>query len=154
MTALAPAAAPTRAAAQPLTLDERLAWRNRTMDDRLAGAGLELDVRTAPIEIPEILVAPQSTVPAAPTTVDEVLAEAVRLIRAHGWITRYLGSPDTGYCLIGAIRAAAGGENSLSDEACDEVFKRILRECPDALSPGGWNDAQSGQAPVIRILGG
>ncbi|MFE2164870.1 hypothetical protein ACFXB3_07320 [Streptomyces sp. NPDC059447] len=147
-------AAPTRAAARPLSFDERLALTGLAMDDRLAGAGLELDVRTAPIEIPEILVAPQLAAAPRPTTVDEVRAEAARLIRTHGWNPRYLGNADTGYCLIGAIRAAAGGDNPLADEACDVVFKRIRRECPDALSIGGWNTAQSGPAPVIRMLGG
>lgn len=151
---LAPAAVQ---AAAPLTLDERLTLSRLAMDDRLEGARLEFDVNTAVIELPEapeILAAPAPAAPPKPTTVDEVFAEAARLIAAHGWIRRYLGSPETGYCLIGAIRAAAGGDNPLADAACDAVFKRILSECPGALSPGGWNDAQSGPAPVIRILGG
>ncbi|MFJ8015562.1 hypothetical protein [Streptomyces sp. NPDC096339] len=147
-------AAATKEMAAPLALDGRLALTGLAMDDRLGRAGLAMDVRTAPIGIPEILVDPVPATRHRPNTVDEVFAEAARLIRTHGWIRRYLGSPDTGYCLLGAIRAAAGGEGPLDDEAGEEIFKRILHEAPHALSSGGWNDAQSGPGPVLRILGG
>lgn len=156
MAALAPAAAPTRAAAPALTLDERLALSKLAMDEHLGGAGVQYDVRTAHIEIPEILVDP---LPAAapkvrPATVADVLAEACRLITVHGWIRQYVGRAETGYCLIGAIRAAAGGNRRLEDGAEGLMLDRIRRQVPDALSVGQWNDSQSGPAPVLRILGG
>ncbi|MFB8393672.1 DUF6197 family protein [Streptomyces yangpuensis] len=155
MGAVVPVAAPTRAAAPTLTLDERIALSLLAMDDRLAQAGADYLIRTAGIDLPEILVDPT---PAAPqpvpaVTVPDVLAEAARLIRAHGWIRRYLGSPDTGYCLIGAIRAAAGGNNRLEDAAEQLILDRIRAEQPDVISAGAWNDAQQGPAPVLRILG-
>lgn len=156
MTALATAAAPTRAAAPALTLDERLTLAALAMDAHLDGAGLQLDVRTAHIDIPEILVAPTPTpaaAPAAPTTAEEVLREAGRLIREHGWIRGYVGSQATGYCLIGAIRAAAGGNSRLEDEAERLILDRIRAEQPDILSAGAWNDAQTGPGPVLRMLG-
>ncbi|WP_405941607.1 hypothetical protein [Streptomyces sp. NBC_00207] len=148
-------AAPTRAAARPLTFEQKLALASLTMDERLGPAGIEIAIRTAHIEISEILVDPQSaTTPAPrPATVDEVFAEAARLIQAHGWIRKYVGSAATSYCAIGAIRAAAGGNGRLEDEAETQLLARIRRQFPDALSVGQWNDAQSGPAPVLRMLG-
>jgi hypothetical protein len=125
------------------------------MDGRLDRAGLAFDVNTVHIEIPEILADPlPAATPAAPSTVADVYREAARLITVHGWIRRYVGRAETGYCLIGAIRAAAGGNQRLADAAEAGMLARILAQCPDALSVGAWSDAQSGPAPVIRILGG
>lgn len=141
---------------RPLTLDDKLALTSLAMDCRLDGAGVEHDVRTAHIGIPEILVDPlPATTPVmAPATVKEVLAEAARLIREHGWITRYAGSAETGYCTIGAIRAASGGDRQLEDAAEAGLLARIQQQFPDALSVGQWNDHQNGPAPVIAMLGG
>jgi len=148
---------PPRAAPPAPTLEDQLALRGLAMDERLAGAHGDMAIRTAHIdtEAPEILAAPMpSTAPAKmPTTVKEVFADASRLIRVYGWIRRYPGHPGIGYCLIGAIRAAAGGEGPLADQACDEIWDRIRREAPDALSTGAWNDAQHGPGPVLRVLG-
>lgn len=151
----ATAAAPTRAAAPALTLDERLALSLLAMDDRLTQAGADYLIRTARIDLPEILVEPIPAIPqpVPAATVPEVFAEAARLIEVHGWIPRYLGNPDTGYCLIGAIRAAAGGDNPLADQACDVIYDRIRQESPDALSIGDWNDRQTQDGPALRILG-
>ncbi|MFJ3200998.1 hypothetical protein [Streptomyces sp. NPDC086989] len=150
-------AAATRAAAPALTLDERLTLSSLAMDERLAGAHGDMAIRTAHVdtEAPEILAAPMaSTGPAdAPATVEEVFAEAARLIDTYGLCVGYVGHPGVGYCIIGAIRAAAGGEGPLADQACNEIWNRIRREAPDALSAGAWNDAQAGPAPVIRMLG-
>lgn len=152
--ALATAAAPTRAAAPALHIDHQLALTGLTMDDRLNSAGLQLDIRTAYIDIPEILVDPiPAAAPMTPTTAEEVLQEAARLIAAHGWIRGYVGSAATGYCVIGAIRAAAGGNSRLEDAAETLLLDRIRIEQPDALSAGAWNAAQSGPRPVIRMLG-
>ncbi|MGW9371172.1 DUF6197 family protein [Streptomyces xanthophaeus] len=150
MRTLTPAA--VRAAA-PLTLDERLALSPLAMDVRLGGAGTAIAVTLAPIEIPEILVAPQPPAPAVPTTAEEVLREAARLITAHGWRKGYVGSAATGYCAIGAVRAAAGGNSRLEDAAEALLLDRIRAEQPDVLSAGQWNDAQNGPGPVVRMLG-
>jgi hypothetical protein len=155
MGTLTSAAATTRAAARALTFEQKLALANLTMDHNLDGAGVQYDVRTAGIEIPEILVDPlpaaAPTVPA--TTVEGVFAEASRLIRTCGWIRGYVGHAGVGYCVIGAIRVAAGGSGRLADEACNALFDRIRAEAPDTLSAGAWNDAQSGPGPVLRMLG-
>ncbi|KOU17030.1 DUF6197 family protein [Streptomyces sp. WM6349] len=149
----ATAAAPTRAAAPALTLDDRLALSLLTMDDRLAQAGADHLIRTAAIDLPEILVdQTPAAAPAAPTTAEEVLQQAGRLIAAHGWIRGYVGSQATGYCLIGAIRTAASGNSRLEDGAEQLILDRIRAEQPDVLSAGAWNDAQTGPDPVIRML--
>lgn len=141
-------------AAPPLTFNERLALSLLAMDARLDNAGLAFEVNTAAIEMPEILAAPSPATAPRPVTVDDVYREAARLIRTHGWIRRYAGNAQTGYCTIGAIRAAAGGNRRLEDAAEEGMLERILRQVPDALSVGQWNDNQSGPAPVIRMLGG
>ncbi|WP_405531533.1 hypothetical protein OG592_27105 [Streptomyces avidinii] len=153
-TALAPAAAPTRAAAPALTLDQKLALTGLAMDAHLDGAGLKYDIRTAHIEIPEILVdpIPTSTPATQPVTVDEVLQEARRLIIDRGWCQRWLTN-GVAMCAKGAIQIAAGGEGPLADAAEAVLLDRIRAEQPDVLSVGAWNDAQSGPAPVIRMLG-
>lgn len=152
--ALATAAAPTRAAAPALHIDHQLALTGLTMDDRLNSAGLQLDIRTAHIDIPEILVDPRpAAAPMMPTTAEEVLQEAGRLIATYGRIRGYVGSAATGYCAIGAIRAAAGGNGRLEDAAEALLLERIRAEQPDVLSAGAWHDAQSGPEPVIRMLG-
>ncbi|MFD4912831.1 hypothetical protein ACFWNR_06365 [Streptomyces virginiae] len=151
--ALATSAAPTRAAARALTLDERFALAGLAMDDRLDSAGLAFDVNTAAIELPEILVDPLPTAaPASPTTAAEVLREAGRLIQEHDWMCGYVGSQATGYCAIGAIRVAAGGNSGLEDSAEELLLKRIQAEQPDTLSIGAWNDGQHGPRPVIDML--
>ncbi|MCX4778153.1 DUF6197 family protein [Streptomyces sp. NBC_01264] len=146
----APAAGPA------LTLDGRLALSQLAMDHRLDGASVQYVIRTAHIEIPEILVDPLPvTAPAVqPTTVADVLAAARHLISAYGWIRQYVGRAETGYCLIGAIRAAAGGNRRLEDSAEGLILDRIRAQVPDVLSVGQWNDNQHGPAPVLRILGG
>ncbi|MFD5509003.1 hypothetical protein ACFWIB_14670 [Streptomyces sp. NPDC127051] len=148
-------AAPALSTAPTPTLDDKFVLCSLAMDDRLGRAGLAFDVDTAHIEFPEILADPLSTAGPAtrPGTVDEVYAEAARLIDTHGWITRYVGRADTGYCLIGAIRAAAGGNRRLEDAAETQMLERIRRQFPDVLSVGQWSDGQSGPAPVLRMLG-
>lgn len=141
------------APAQALTLDERLTLTGLAMDARLDTASADHAIRTAhiPTEAPELLAPPQQ--PGRPATVEEVLQEAARLIDTHGWIPRYVGRTETGYCTIGAIRAAAGGNRPLEDAAEAEMLERIRREQPDILSVGAWNDSQHGKAAVLRMLG-
>lgn len=153
MRTLTPAAVQAAAA---LTFDQQLALTGLAMDSRLDQAGLAFDVDTAHIEIPdlpEILTAPMPAAIPQPATVAEVFAEAARLITAHGWIRHYVGNTEIGFCLIGAIRKAASGNPRLEDAAEAGILQRIRRQFPDALSAGAWNAAQSGPAPVIRMLG-
>lgn len=144
----------TKEVARPLTFDERLALSKLAMDSRLDQASAAINVNTAHFDTDalEILAAPM---PAAtpPVTVNDVYREAARLIATHGWIRNYAGNVEIGFCLIGAIRKAAGGNRRLEGEAEEEMLARILRQCPDALSIGAWNDSQSGSALVIRMLG-
>lgn len=154
MTATRTAATRTRTAPPTLTLDDRLTLRSLAMDDRLAGAHGDMAIRTAGIdtEALEILAAPMSATAVQPATVSEVYQEAARLIRVYGWIRGYVGNAQTGYCLIGAIRAAAGGNRRLEDAAEEGILQRIRRQFPDTISAGAWSDSQHGPAPVLRML--
>lgn len=151
MRTLAPAAVQ---AAAGLTLDERLALSVLAMDARLDRASVAISVNTAHIEVeaPEILAAPTTAATQRPVTVTDVLREAARLIRERGWMCRWL-TDGVAMCTKGAIQAAAGGDGRLADEAETLLLDRIRAEQPGILSIGAWNDAQTGSAPVIRMLG-
>lgn len=138
--------APT--AGPALTLDDRLALAHLAMDERLdrASAAYAVDTAHIPLDAPELLA------PATLTPVAAVLQEARRLIADRGWCRRWLTDQTGALCLIGAIRAAAGGEGVLEDAACDTLLDAIRRQQPDAQSIGGWNDVQAGPGPVLRIL--
>ncbi|MFD5419482.1 hypothetical protein ACFWJT_15835 [Streptomyces sp. NPDC127069] len=148
MTATRTAAAPTRAAAPALTLDDRLALAHHTMDDRLAtrSAAWAVDTAHIPLEAPELLAPAPAT--SYSTPVAAVLQEAHRLIADRGWCRRWLTGPDGSYCLIGAIRTAADGEGPLADQA--EV---VLLEVIGGDSIARWNGNQTGPQPVLAALG-
>lgn len=151
MRTLTPATAQT---APALTLEERLTLSSLAMDGRLDQAAVAFEVNTAhmPAKRGEILAAPMSAPARRPDTVADVLREAARLISTHGWRTGYVGNAETGYCLIGAVRAAAGGNRRLEDAAETDLLNRIRSQFPDALSVGAWNDSQPGPPPAIRML--
>lgn len=156
MGTVVPAAAPAQAAAPTLTFDQCLALSGLAMDHRLDLAGLAFDVDTAaiPAEAPEILAGPALAAAPQPATVADVLREAARLITIHGWIRKYAGRAETGYCLIGAIRTAASGNRPLEDAAEELMLDRIRAQAPDTQSIGEWNDSQHGPRAVLRILSG
>ena len=53
----------------------------------------------------------------SPTVAHVGGVDQVMMGQGDGWIRGYVGSQATGYCLIGAIRAAAGGNSPLEDAA-------------------------------------
>jgi hypothetical protein len=152
-TATRPAAAPTRAAAPALTLDERLTLAHHEMDDRLAtrSAAWAVDTARIPLEAPELL-APAPTSSLYSTPVALVLQEAHRLIATRGWCRRWLTDETGAYCLLGAIRTAAGGEGPLADQAEAVLLEAIRLGQPDVPSVPSWNDAQRGPQPILRTL--
>lgn len=141
-----------RPLAKAPTLDGRLALSGLAMDERLGGAGLQFDVRTAAIEIPEILTGPLlETAPQPPASVAEVLRAAHQLMTARGWCRRWLANADGAVCLLGAIRAAGGGGGH-QDRAEEVLLGLIQAEFPDAQTVGGWNDGQRDGRPALRML--
>ncbi|MFF4644965.1 hypothetical protein [Streptomyces sp. NPDC001389] len=149
---VAATAAPTRAAAPALTLDQRLTLAHHEMDDRLAtrSAAWAVDTAHIPLEAPELL-AP-APVSSYSTPVAAVLQEAHRLLANRGWCTRWL-SDGVRACAKGAIQAAArtiGGGHG--DQAEEVLLDRIRAEQPEIQSIGSWNDAQAGPAPVLAMF--
>jgi hypothetical protein len=151
-TATRTVAAPTRAAAPALTLDERLTLAHHEMDDRLAtrSAAWAVDTARIPLEAPELLASAPASSPYS-TPVAAALQEAHRLIVARGWCRRWLTDENGALCLLGAIRTAAGGKGPLADQAETVLLEAIRREQP-ATSVPSWNDAQCGPQPVLRML--
>lgn len=141
-----------RSLAQASTLDERLALSGLAMDAKLGGAGVEFDVRTAGIEIPEILTSPMLDVsPRPPASVAEVLRAAHQLMTDRGWCQRWLTNEDGAVCLLGSIRAAGGGRGH-QERAEELLLALVQQEFPDAQTIGGWNGWQrDGRAP-LRML--
>ncbi|MBT2477629.1 hypothetical protein [Streptomyces sp. ISL-94] len=141
--------------AAPLTLDDRLALRALAMDDRLDTASADHAIRTAHIDIPVVSPGPPilpAWQPQHTSPVAQVLERAGHLIAEAGWSRHYLRETSGALCAIGAIREAARGLG-LAEQATSTLMEQILAECPDHLSIGAWNTAQSGPAPVIRMLG-
>ncbi|MFI5985067.1 hypothetical protein ACIBEA_29900 [Streptomyces sp. NPDC051555] len=134
------------------TLEERMALSGLAMDERLGAAGVEYDVRTAGIEIPEILTGPLlDPAPRPPASVAEVLRAAHQLMADRGWCQRWLANEDGAVCLLGAIRAAGGGSGH-QDRAEEVLLRLVQQEFPDAATVSGWNDGQrDGRAP-LRML--
>jgi hypothetical protein len=145
-----------RPVAQPLDLDAKLILSNLTMDDRLAAAGARIAVTIAPIDIPVVDPGPPiipAWQPTYTTPTAQLLERAGRRIGTGGWCKRWLTGPDGEACGLGAIQAEARAGGGDAERAEQYLLARIRREWPDAVSVPAWNDAQSGPAPVIRMLG-
>lgn len=153
LTATRTVAAPTRAAAPALTLDDRLALAHLEMDDRLAtrSAAWAVDTAHIPLEAPELLAPTPASSPYS-TPVAAVLQEAHHLIATRGWCRRWLTDEAGALCLLGAIRTAAGGQGQLADQAEELLLEAIRLEQPDTSSVPSWNDVQRGPQPVLRML--
>lgn len=145
----------SRPAAQQLTFEQEMALRSLAMDDRLAQAGARIAVTLAPIEIPVVDPGPPilpAWQPSYSTPVAQVLERAAHRIGEVGWSRNYLRETGGAVCTLGAIRDVADSAQ-LAAEAAQMLLDRIHAEMPDSLSVGAWNAAQSGPAPVIRMLG-
>ncbi|MFF5703415.1 hypothetical protein ACFY7H_13040 [Streptomyces sp. NPDC012794] len=155
MTATCAAAAPTRAAAPTLTIDDRLALSHLAMDERLASGGVSIAVTLAGHPIPDVdLGAPiiPAWRPTHTSPVAQVLETAGHLIAEAGWSRRWLRETGGAMCLLGAIRTAAGGEGPLADGAADVLLGQIRAEQPEVQSVAAWNEAQTNQTPVLGLL--
>lgn len=141
-----------RALAEIPSLEERMALSGLAMDAKLGGAGVEFDVRTAGIAIPEILTGPMlDDSPRPPASVAEVLRAAHQLMVDRGWCRRWLTGADGAGCLLGAIRAAGGGSGN--QERAEELLLALIQaEFPDAATVSGWNDGQQDGRPALRML--
>ncbi|MFF3620042.1 hypothetical protein [Streptomyces sp. NPDC002467] len=150
MTATRTAAAPTRAAARPLTLDEKLALAGLTMDERLGGAGLAFDVNTASTPIPDVEIGPPILV-ADDQPIARLLERAARRLTTARW-SRHAAVDSTGaICPLHAIHLEAGNDRQ-EGEARTLLLQAIRAEDRTVVSIPHWNSRQSGPAAPIRML--
>lgn len=151
------AAAPTRAAAPALTLEERFTLAQLAMDERLTQASAAISIRTAPIEIPVVDLA--DVVPLTPTLAPapaggSPVADHLRRAREHmaavGWTPGRRRDEAGAVCALGGLYATAGG-GSVADAAA-VLLDAIHQEFPNALTVPSWSDQQGGAGPVLRML--
>ncbi|MGW6358517.1 DUF6197 family protein [Streptomyces sp. NPDC055092] len=155
----APAAA--QAPPAPLTLDERLALTNTLMTARLNEAAVAYEVNTHHIPLDPVQLDDVVTVPLTPhlspqadrTPVAGLLHRAHQLLEAEGWCRNVMVDTDGSRCLLGAVRAAAGGDRGLEASAVDVLMDAIHRRFGDDVpSVPSFNDAWNGPRTPLRIL--
>ncbi|MFE2497108.1 hypothetical protein [Streptomyces scopuliridis] len=153
-TTYAPTSPPTVAAPE-LDLDTRLALADAAMTVRLDHAALAFEVNTAhlPAPIVEPLTAPPLSAPEPQpaTPLAACLQRAIRILGERGWTREYLRGDDGAVCAVGAIRAAATSR-SQADDAC-ALLLGVIEQRFTAVTVPSWNDQQTSDEPVIRILG-
>lgn len=112
-TVLTPAPARPTAPAKPLDIDDRLKLAALAVDARIDTTPLDLaDVIRLPVELP----APEPPPCPYATPVAACLWRAARRVEA-GWCTGRLRDEQGRTCLLGAIRAEAGGGGEERDAA-------------------------------------
>ncbi|WP_411575200.1 hypothetical protein [Streptomyces fradiae] len=146
-----------------LTLEERLTLVNMEMTARLNEAAVAHAVNTAHIPIELVDLADVVTVPLTPTLQPQPepypTPVAALLQRAHhrlltgGWCSGALVDEDGARCLLGAIRAEAGGDSGLEADAASVLLDAIRRRFGEHVdSVPSFNDAHgSGRVPM-RML--
>lgn len=144
------AAPPTRAAPPALTFDERLALSPLVMDSRLGGAGVQYDIRTAHIEIPDVEIGPP-ILAADDQPIARLLERAALRLAAGRW-SRHTAINSTGaICPLHAIHLEAGSDAE-EGEARTLLLQAIRVEDRNVVSIPRWNSQQSGPAAPIRML--
>lgn len=136
-------------------LDTRLAIADAAMTLRLEQAMLRFDVDTAHQPAPVVdYVAPILPAPEPATTVSPLTAiylAAIQVIRERGWTRGGLRDEQGAVCAVGAIRAAAGTDRGLADDACAHLLDAIQTQFSAETIPA-WNDQQASADTVIRML--
>ncbi|MFH8939561.1 DUF6197 family protein [Streptomyces griseosporeus] len=146
-----------------LSLDARLAAVEAAMTVRLDEAAVAHEVRTAHIHTQPLDLADVITVPLTPTLqphqlpvtpVAALLERARARMENDGWCSGALTDESGAVCLLGAIRAEAGGDRGLEADAASVVLDAIRRRFGDDVDTvPSFNDAfRSGHIPA-RMLG-
>ncbi|MGI5359977.1 DUF6197 family protein [Streptomyces sp. CA-252508] len=161
-----PAPTTCQAATAPsaaLTLEERLTLMNMEMTARLNEAAVAHAVNTAHIPIEPVDLADVVTVPLTPTLqplpafyptpVAALLQRAHHRLFTGGWCSGALVDEDGARCMLGAIRAEAGGDSGLESDAASVLLDAIRRKFGEHVdSVPSFNDAHgSGRVPM-RML--
>ncbi|MDO0924133.1 hypothetical protein QQY24_01365 [Streptomyces sp. TG1A-8] len=159
-----PASAAPGADGAVLSLEARLAAVEAAMTVRLDEAAVAHEVRTAhidtaPVDLADVITVPLTAAPqAAPRTyatpVAALLERARHRMETGGWCAGVAADENGAVCLIGAIRAEAGGNRALEADAARTVLNAIRRRFGTHIdSVPAFNDSfGSGHTPV-RMLG-
>lgn len=132
-----------------LSLDDRLALTHLAMDHHLGGAGVQYDIRTAHIEIPDVEIGPPILVADRP--IARLLERAARRLAAGRW-SQHSATDSTGaICPLYAIHLEAGSDAE-EGEARTLLLQAIRVEDRSVVSIPRWNSQQSGPAAPIRML--
>ncbi|WP_394427201.1 DUF6197 family protein [Streptomyces sp. SGAir0957] len=161
-TRAAPTPPPPPGAAAPLSLEERLALLNTAMTARLDEAAVAYEVNTAHIDTgAPVTLADVVTVPLTPhlapepdrTPIAGLLHRAHQLLQTDGWCTGTLTDPSGARCILGALRAASGGNRRLEQHAVDAVMDAIHSEFGDDIdSIPAFNDAWATARTPLRLV--
>ncbi|GAA2733390.1 DUF6197 family protein [Streptomyces nogalater] len=156
----------TSAASAPsmeLSIEERLALINTVMTARLDEAAVAYEVNTAhiptePLDLADVVTGPVDTRPAPlpepyPTPVAALLQRAHHRLLTGGWCSGVLVDEDGARCMLGAIRAEAGGDSGLEASAVAVLLDAIRRRFGDNVdSVPSFNDAfATGRTPLRMV---
>lgn len=164
----APADQPSTGPDTTLSLDARLAATEAAMTLRLEEAAVAHEVRTAhlstdPVDLADVITVPDA-LPRLPATTPHpypsraaaVLARAQHRMETNGWCAGALTDASGATCMMGAIRAEAGGDRSLEADALAilrEALARRVGTHPDDISVPDVNDRQGNGRFPARMLG-
>ncbi len=152
------------APAAALSLEARLAAVEAAMTVRLEEAAVAHEVRTAHIhtdtaDLGDVITVPLTPAPTAPpqtytSPVAALLERARHRMETRGWCAGAAADEHGAVCIIGAIRAEAGGNRDLEADAARTVLDAIRRRFGDHIdSVPTFNDGfGSGRTPA-RMLG-
>lgn len=152
------------APAAALSLEARLAAVEAAMTVRLEEAAVAHEVRTAHIhtdtaDLGDVITVPLTPAPTAPpqsytSPVAALLERARHRMETRGWCAGAGADEHGAVCIIGAIRAEAGGNRDLEADAARTVLDAIRRRFGDHIdSVPTFNDGfGSGRTPA-RMLG-
>ncbi|MFJ9729262.1 hypothetical protein ACIRP3_41620 [Streptomyces sp. NPDC101209] len=164
----APADQPSTGTGAALSLDARLAATEAAMTVRLEEAAVAHEVRTAhlssdPVDLADVITVPEALprLPALaphtyPTPAAAVLARAQHRMENRGWCAGALTDASGATCMMGAIRAEAGGDRGLEAHALAllrDVIGRRFAADPDDVSVPNVNDRQRDGRLPARMLG-
>jgi hypothetical protein len=144
----------------PLSFEARLAAVDAAMTIRLETALLTLDIDSAHVEQPVDLVdvvrvplaVPTVTEPEHTTPIAALLQRAKRRLETGGWCTGSAVNEAGARCMIGAIRVEAQ-RRGMDASAAAVVLDAIRQQFAGVETVPQFNDAQTGAAVPIRILG-
>ncbi|MER5293554.1 hypothetical protein ABT382_15950 [Streptomyces pharetrae] len=151
------------APAAALSLEARLAAVEAAMTVRLEEAAVAHEVRTAHIhtntvDLGDVITVPLTPAPTAPpqlytSPVAALLERARHRMETRGWCAGAASDEYGAVCMIGAIRAEAGGNRDLEADAVRTVLDAIRRRFGDHIdSVPAFNDAHGTGRIPLRML--